>query len=310
MSNRDASAATCQMWTPSPRNRLRHRRRGLPGHGERDDAAALGADVAHRDAGQCVEPLAQVGGQRQDPGVRRARRPRPARSRPPRRGRGRWPRCAPTARGGVASVASSYVAGPVQRAECRSAATGCSSSSRARSTYRNPVPRGARRYLRPVADSRWQPIAPTSTGIWPTDWQASTRNSASAAGEQRADAGDVVDEPAARRHVGHRDEPHAVVHQPFEVAAATARRSSSFGTTTTSTPSRSARLQQGDHVAGVLRRRRQDPVAGPEADRRERADPGTGRAVDEGDLVGSGADERRDRRGAATWASRAAAAAS
>ena len=34
---------------------------------------------------------------------------------------------------------------------------------------------GPRRYLRPVPESMWQPIAPTSMASWPTDWQASSR---------------------------------------------------------------------------------------------------------------------------------------
>ena len=43
-------------------------------------------------------------------------------------------------------------------------------------TYRNPVPRGARRYLRPVADNRSHPRSWTRVGSCPTDWQASSRN--------------------------------------------------------------------------------------------------------------------------------------
>ncbi len=37
------------------------------------------------------------------------------------------------------------------------------------------MPRGPRRYLRPVAESMSQPIASTSRGICPADWQASRR---------------------------------------------------------------------------------------------------------------------------------------
>ena len=37
------------------------------------------------------------------------------------------------------------------------------------------MPRGARRNLRPVVTSASQPISPTSTGSWPTDWVASSR---------------------------------------------------------------------------------------------------------------------------------------
>ena len=37
------------------------------------------------------------------------------------------------------------------------------------------MPRGPRKYLRPVAESTSQPISSTSTGSWPTDWQASRR---------------------------------------------------------------------------------------------------------------------------------------
>ena len=35
--------------------------------------------------------------------------------------------------------------------------------------------RAPRRYLRPVAESMWQPMRSTSTASWPTDWQASSK---------------------------------------------------------------------------------------------------------------------------------------
>ena len=41
--------------------------------------------------------------------------------------------------------------------------------------YKNPEPRGPRRYFRPVADSKSQPIACTSIGSCPTVWQASNK---------------------------------------------------------------------------------------------------------------------------------------
>ena len=43
------------------------------------------------------------------------------------------------------------------------------------------MPRGPRRNLRPVAESMSQPISPTSTGICPTDWQASSSSGTPAA---------------------------------------------------------------------------------------------------------------------------------
>lgn len=41
--------------------------------------------------------------------------------------------------------------------------------------YRNPMPRGPRKNLRDVPVSQSQPMAATSTGIWPTLWQASSK---------------------------------------------------------------------------------------------------------------------------------------
>ena len=42
-------------------------------------------------------------------------------------------------------------------------------------TYKKPVPRGPRTYLRPVAERKSQPSRSTSSGYCPADWQASSK---------------------------------------------------------------------------------------------------------------------------------------
>ncbi len=78
------------------------------------------------------------------------------------------------------------------------------------------MPRGPRRNLRPVAESMSQPISPTSTGICPTDWQASSSSGTPAARVQRADRRRGLDEAALRGHVHERDELHALVEHARE----------------------------------------------------------------------------------------------
>ena len=76
------------------------------------------------------------------------------------------------------------------------------------------MPRGARRNLRPVAASRSHPIASTSTGICPTDWQASSRYGTPGGPGEAADLLGRVDQPAVGGHVGEgheADRPGAVV---------------------------------------------------------------------------------------------------
>ena len=78
------------------------------------------------------------------------------------------------------------------------------------------MPRGPRRNLRPVAERMSQPISSTSSGSWPTDWQASSSSGTPAARVSAPDVGRRVDEPALRRHVHERDELHALVEHPLE----------------------------------------------------------------------------------------------
>ena len=53
---------------------------------------------------------------------------------------------------------------------------GRSRSANAVRAKRSPVPRGPRNHLRPVAVATSQPMRSTSTGTWPTLWQASRKN--------------------------------------------------------------------------------------------------------------------------------------
>ena len=73
------------------------------------------------------------------------------------------------------------------------------------------MPRGPRRNLRPVAESMSQPISPTSTGICPTDWQASSSSGTPAARQAAPTAAAGLDEAALGRDVDERDELHALV---------------------------------------------------------------------------------------------------
>ena len=78
----------------------------------------------------------------------------------------------------AAEAGRSYVSGVLQSAPPEP--SGARRSATSRRAKRNPVPRGARRYLRPVAVSRSHPSSSTSNGSWPADWHASSRNSTSA----------------------------------------------------------------------------------------------------------------------------------
>ena len=120
------------------------------------------------------------------------------------------------------------------------------------------MPRGPRRYLRPVAESMSQPMRSTSIGSWPTDWQASRRYGTPASRVSGPDLLGRVDEPPwvgtwvmATSRTG----PAAVVESAAEVLEGELSglvvvddlddRASSGGD-----------LQEGDHVAGVLGPRR------------------------------------------------------
>ena len=65
----------------------------------------------------------------------------------------------------------------------------------ARRTYRKPVPRGPRRYLRPAAPSMWQPICRTSTASWPTDLAGIEEIEDAVARRDIADLGRRIDDP-------------------------------------------------------------------------------------------------------------------
>ena len=156
------------------------------------------------------------------------------------------------------------------------------------------MPRGPRRNLRPVAESMSQPISPTSTGIWPTDWQASSSSGTPAARAERADRGGGVDEAALRRDVDERDELDALVEHRREradvdLAVLVVGHDDDRGAGAVGD------LAQRDVVARVLRVRGEDAVAGLELERVEGHVPRARGVLDDRDLVALAADQPRDR---------------
>ena len=158
------------------------------------------------------------------------------------------------------------------------------------------MPRGPRRNLRPVAERMSQPIVSTSTGICPTDWQASSRYGTPAARASGAHRLGRVHQPAVGGHVGDRDQPDRPARRSAVAAGRRPRSGRSRRSSIDLDDRAGARgdLQEGDDVAGVLGPGGQDPVARPNGMRVEGHVPGPGRVLDEGDLVGPAADEPRD----------------
>mmetsp|Transcript_10496 Transcript_10496/g.43989 ORF Transcript_10496/g.43989 Transcript_10496/m.43989 type:complete len:260 (+) Transcript_10496:222-1001(+) len=77
-----------------------------------------------------------------------------------------------------APFAGAYESAASQRAPCRSSITGSHTVCPSRNAflaYRNPIPRGPRRYLRPVPTRKSHFNSRTSVGICPTLWHASSR---------------------------------------------------------------------------------------------------------------------------------------
>jgi hypothetical protein len=75
-----------------------------------------------------------------------------------------------------------------------------------RRTYRKPVPRGPRRYLRPGPASMWQPIRRTSTHELAERPAGIDQIEDAVTHSDAADFGRRIDEPALRRHVRDRDQ--------------------------------------------------------------------------------------------------------
>src|SRR5262249_12818923 len=150
--------------------------------GERDDPAAIRADVPHGRAGDGSQALPQQPGQRVDAGLDRGQAPAErvvdGHAEADLRGHVALPVLEPP---GVGADLVAVRGGPGGRA----GKGGASRSSTSRRTYRKPVPRGPRRYLRPVAESMSHCSSRTSSGRWPADWHASRRKSAPAARARR-----------------------------------------------------------------------------------------------------------------------------
>ena len=156
------------------------------------------------------------------------------------------------------------------------------------------MPRGPRRNLRPVAASRSQPSAVTSTSSWPTDWHASSRKIAPARRVSApTSAAGLTTPPPVGTWV------RATSATSSSRARSRASRSiwpcSSSSMTCERRAGPLARLQERDRVADVLGARGEDALAGLQRDRGERDVPRDRRALHQGDLVAVGADERRDR---------------
>ena len=123
------------------------------------------------------------------------------------------------------------------------------------------MPRGPRRNLRPVAASRSQPRASTSTTSWPTDWHASSRNGTPARRVRAPTASAGLTTP-----------PPVGTCVSATRATSSSRRRSSWSRSTWPCcvvldhlergAGPLARLQERDRVADVLRARGEDALAG------------------------------------------------
>src|SRR6266516_864940 len=129
--------------------------------------------------------------------------------------------------------------------------------------YRNPVPRGPRRNLRPVVDRKSHPISCTSMGICPTDWQASNRKGTSASRATLPTCAAGLTSPPLFGV----DLAVLVVTDDHDLSAAGA-----------------GDLQEGQVVAAVLGPAGEDAVARLERGRVEDRVPGAGGVLEQGDL--------------------------
>ena len=156
------------------------------------------------------------------------------------------------------------------------------------------MPRGPRRNLRPVAESMSQPISPTSTGICPTDWQASSSSGTPAARQTAPTAaagltsppwvGTWTSETSLTRSSSIVRERRDVDLAVLVVGHDHERRAGAVGD-----------LAQRDVVARVLRARGEDAVARAQLQRVEGHVPRARGVLDDRDLVALRADQRGDR---------------
>ena len=159
------------------------------------------------------------------------------------------------------------------------------------------MPRGARRYLRPVAERKSQPERVDVDRELPDGLAGVEQVGHARVARHRAHRGGRVHQPALGRDPRDRDQPDPVVEQ---VAQRVDRQlpGSSSGTTSTVAPVRRATCSNADHVARVLRPRREDRGRRAANDARQRVErhvPRAGRVLDQRDLVGARADERGHR---------------
>ena len=103
-----------------------------------------------------------------------------------------------------------------------------------------------------------------------------------------------IDQAAIGRHMRDGDEAYAVVDHPLE-RCDVERAAVVAGHDLDDGAGAPRHLQEGDVVAGVLRARREDAIAGPERDRVERQVPGHGGVLDQRDLLTLAVDQAGDR---------------
>ena len=156
------------------------------------------------------------------------------------------------------------------------------------------MPRGPRRNLRPVAASRSQPRSSTSTSSWPTDWHASSRNGTPARRVRAPTSSAGLTTPP----------PVGMCVSATRATSSSSRRSSwsrstwpcsSSSITSRVAPVRSHACRSAIALLMYSVRAVRIRCPGCERDRRERHVPGGGRALHQGDLVGLGVDQPRDR---------------
>ena len=156
------------------------------------------------------------------------------------------------------------------------------------------MPRGPRRNLRPVAESMSQPISPTSTGICPTDWQASSSSGTPAARQAAPTAaagwtrppwlGTCTSETSFTRS-------SSIAREAVDVDLAVLV----VGHDDDGGAGAVGDLAHRDVVAGVLGGGGEDAVARAQPQRVEGHVPRARGVLDDRDLVALGADQPRDR---------------
>ena len=186
-----------------------------PVDGERDDAAAADAEIAHGDAGDRARaPAARV----LRPGsATAAHLVHPEVEQivgPPRRVRGARRRRTPRIRTGGVGGESGSLGCAVHSAPCRSSAAGSRvAASSGPHVQEAGAPRG-RSHLRPVAESASTPSSATSTRDLADRLARVEQHQRADAVRQVRHLADGIDQPAVGRRVHERHQPHPLVEHP------------------------------------------------------------------------------------------------